>query len=72
MIMVRSTGGNGFLIKGRTYPCLYFEIRTWLEPRSWGINVWSKRTWGRNVWSKTTSRKTANNCSEPPWERLFL
>ncbi|KAF5815714.1 hypothetical protein HanXRQr2_Chr03g0126111 [Helianthus annuus] len=45
---------------------------TWLEPRSWGINVWSKRTWGRNVWSKTTSRKTANNCSEPPWERLFL
>ncbi|MFS7948688.1 hypothetical protein Hanom_Chr06g00562841 [Helianthus anomalus] len=22
MDMVRSTGGNGFLIKGRTYPCL--------------------------------------------------
>ncbi|KAF5815717.1 hypothetical protein HanXRQr2_Chr03g0126141 [Helianthus annuus] len=25
MIMVRSTGGNSFLIKGRTYPCLCFN-----------------------------------------------
>uniref|UniRef100_A0A251TGD2 Uncharacterized protein n=1 Tax=Helianthus annuus TaxID=4232 RepID=A0A251TGD2_HELAN len=51
MIMVRSTGGNGFLIKGRTYPCLYInntttlmKKRTWLEPRSWDRNVWSKTT----------------------------